>query len=765
MSAQPGWPATVAEVGAPARSHASVVTTRRGAPGGAGRLIARTRGALRGREPLLLVLAVVAFNLVGLAPELHRVANLNDSAMHSEMVRYAAGQLRAGRLPWTSWFPYLGLGSPHFLHYQSLGATMTGLLGLVIGANHAFSWSLYLLLATWPISIYLAARLFGLERWVGACAAACSPFVVSVLGIGYEQVSYLFVGYGLWSQLWAMWTLPLCWAASFRAVREGRYRVLATVLIAATCSLHFMTGYLAFLVVPLFAVLTKKDLGRNLARAGVLLVSGGLAASWVVYPLLHFRAFASINESLATGPDANSYGAPTVLHWLVTGQLLDAHRLPVLTVLAGAGLIWCVLHWRSHVLARALPVATAASLVLFFGRPTLGPLEKLLPGHQDLFMRRFLMGVQLGMIFLAGIGFVALAAFARGGIARLRRQELAAPRPWRGALAALLGVGLVLFPAWAYVAGTDLNNSRYITAQQTADATQGAEVAQLVAISRRLGGGRIYAGTPSNWGLDFSVGAVPVFRYLAYLDVDEVGFTLRTASLMTNPEVDFDESSPGDYRVFGVRFLILPSQMASPVSARRVAERGAYSLWSVGSGRYISVEDSIGPALVANRGDLGAQSLGYLDSVLPDEARTMPVAFQGLPAAKPTWTSVAPPATAPGRVTAERDQPTLGRFAATVHLRRRAVVVLSASYDPGWHATLDGRPAKTEMLAPAVVGVVVPRGTHLVVFAYHGYGKYPLLWGAGIVGLLFAWVGGGYLERVLRRRDDGGPPAGGSGEG
>src|SRR5581483_2205079 len=101
-----------------------------------------------------------------------------------------------------------------------------------------------------------------------------------------------------------------------------------------------------------------------------------------------------------------------------------------------------------------------------------------------------------------------------------------------------------LAPAWSAVAARDSDNARYISAQQRADASQGHQLASLVARARRLGGGRFYAGMPTNWGLSFTVGAVPVFRYLAYLGVDEVGFTLRTASLMDNPETYFNENIP-----------------------------------------------------------------------------------------------------------------------------------------------------------------------------------------------------------------------------
>jgi uncharacterized membrane protein YfhO len=55
------------------------------------------------------------------------------------------------------------------------------------------------------------------------------------------------------------------------------------------------------------------------------------------------------------------------------------------------------------------------------------------------------------------------------------------------------------------------------------------------------------------------------------------------------------------------------------------------------------------------------------------------------------------------------------------------VVVLSASFDPGWQATVDGRRVPTEMVAPALVGVAVPAGTHAVVFRYVGFGGYVWL--------------------------------------
>ena len=71
--------------------------------------------------------------------------------------------------------------------------------------------------------------------------------------------------------------------------------------------------------------------------------------------------------------------------------------------------------------------------------------------------------------------------------------------------------------------------------------------------------GRVYAGQPTNWGQDFLVGDVPVFKYLESKDIDEVGYTLRTASLMTDPEYYFDDTNPGDYPLFGIGYILTPA--------------------------------------------------------------------------------------------------------------------------------------------------------------------------------------------------------------
>ncbi len=181
----------------------------------------------------------------------------------------------------------------------------------------------------------------------------------------------------------------------------------------------------------------------------------------------------------------------------------------------------------------------------------------MIPGSGDIFFRRFMMGVQLAAVLLAGRGADWSARAAWGALSRLASGpglrlasgpglRLADRTRWGAGAAgtsgtlraavALAAIVVVLAPAWLELGSYDRRNAMAIGAQRHADSTQGAELDRLISVIDGAGGGRVYAGMPSNWGMDYTVGAVPVFKYLESHDVDEVGYTLRTAALMTGPE-------------------------------------------------------------------------------------------------------------------------------------------------------------------------------------------------------------------------------------
>jgi hypothetical protein len=681
--------------------------------------------------PWLLVAAAVTWNLVSLRALTIGVPYLNDSSMHEQMVRFATSQLRAGHLPLTSWFPFLGEGSPQFLHYQSLPAILTGAVGLLTGPDVAFRWSLYLLLSLWPISVYVSARAFGAGRPAAAASAAMSPFLVSVTGVGYEQHAYVWTGFGVWTQLWASWTLPLAWGFSWRAIRDGRGYFKAVLFTALTVALHFETGYLALSVLLVWPFVAGRPLVARLHRAAVLLGGSLVASAWVIVPLVAQRGWAAVNEPLQNTGLVNGYGARQVLDWLISGQLLDHGRLPVVTVFAalGFGLAW--LAWSSDTDARALLVALSVCLLLAFGRTTFGSLVDLIPGHADLFFRRFMMGVQLAALLLAGRG----AAWLAVGCVRQLESRVRRWPPGVSPVAVLVAAIAVLAPAWLQLGAYDRHDSAAIAAQRRADDTEGAELDRLVAVIAHEGRGRTYAGMPSNWGAEFTIGSVPVFKYLESRDVDEVGYTLRTASLMTNPEYYFDERNPSDYSLFGIHYLIIPTGSRPPVPARLELRAGPYSLWTFpGAGGVLDTGTIVG-TLSADRSDTGTRSIPVLNSRPAQDGDYVRVAYGQAGDRQPRLPRPSPARPA-GTVLAESDMLQRGLAAASVRMSRPGVVVLSASFDPGWTATVDGRRQRTEMVAPALVASTVPAGTHQIIFRFRGWQDYPLLFALGAAALL-----------------------------
>jgi Bacterial membrane protein YfhO len=565
--------------------------------------------------------------------------------------------------------------------------------------------------------------------------------------VGYEQAAYVWTGYGVWTQLWAMWTLPLAWGWSWRAIRDGRGYLPAVLLTALTVALHFETGYLALSVLLVWPLVAGRPRAARLRRAAVLLGGSLLASAWVIVPLVEQRSWAAVNEALQGTGEVNGYGARQVIGWLFSGQLLDSGRLPIITACAALGLALAWLTWSADADARALLAALGVCLLFAFGRTTFGSLVDVIPGSADLFFRRFTMGVQLAALLLAGRGAAWLAARC------VRLLEARVPR-WRPALSAaavLIAAVAVLAPAWLQLGAYDRQDSTAIAAQRHADATEGAELDRLIAVIERDGGGRTYAGMPSNWGEGFSVGSVPVFQYLESRDVDEVGYTLRTASLMTDPEYYFNEGDPSDYRLFGIRYLILPAGQPPPVPARLAMRSGPYRLWTISGDGYIQAGQLTGQ-ITANRTNIGTRNIPLLDSGLAADGGYASVSYGSGGGGDDRLPTVRSQSSA-GVVSAESADLDDGEASATVRMSRPGVVVLSASYDPGWTATVNGRPEPTLMVAPALVAVDVPAGADRVVFSFRGYGDYAELFALSGLTLAMIAAAPACLWYARRRRE------------
>src|SRR5262245_255880 len=174
----------------------------------------------------VLVVCAVGVGAWLLGPELHAAFYPNDATLHAAMSRFAEHRIRAHHNPFDAWLPYFNIGVPQFAQYQALPSILTGLLSIPFG-NSVFRWSNYLLICTWPISVYVGARLLGLDRWQAAAASLFSPLLVNVSGYGFEWQSFVWLGSGMWSMLWALWLMPIAMGLAWRAVSKGERIALA----------------------------------------------------------------------------------------------------------------------------------------------------------------------------------------------------------------------------------------------------------------------------------------------------------------------------------------------------------------------------------------------------------------------------------------------------------------------------------------------------------------------------------------------------------
>jgi len=696
---------------------------------------ASTRSAARW-IPFSLVSLSALFGLILLRGETRYAQNQNDSAFHLLMVRWASGQLHHGRWPFDGWFPYFALGSSFFHHYQSLPHTLTAFLANLTGAGDqtVYLWFLYVLLALWPLAVYLGARLLEWSNWTAASAAAISPLLVSTPAYGYEHGSYTWQGYGIYGQLWGMWLLPIAWGLTWRAVTRGKHYAAAAVALALTIACHFITGYLAVLTVGVWViVLGKTGFVRRVGRAAVATVGGLLVASWVLVPLIGDSKWTARTEYYKGTIFNDSFGAEKILAWLFTGQIFDGKRsFPVITILFFLGIVVCVLRARGDIRARALLGVFTLSLFLFFGRRTWHHLIDLLPGMRDVQIHRFIMGVHLAGIFIAGVG---LGWLLRTAYSEANRRV---PGPYAqvaGAAALALCVG-VLAPAWIERLHYDNRGTALIRSQQGYDATAGRDVDRLVDIVKKRHDGRVYAGLRANWGPQYRVGSVPVQAWLADRAIDAIGLVFRTiTSLSTDIEVAFDENNPAQYQMLNIRYVLVPSDRKPSVPARLIASAGSNRLYEVHTSGYLQVVDRAG-SVSANRTNIEPVTRAFRNSQLAAQGIYPSVAFAGARPLSPTYEGSRPPPGSAGTVLTQSNTLQDGIFDATVEARRHAVVLLKATYDPRWTVTVDGQRAKTEMMAPSLVGVEVPPGKHVVRFKYVSYSHYPMLFATGALTLL-----------------------------
>src|SRR5205814_1723143 len=243
------------------------------------------------------------------------------------------------------WVPQLELGFPWFIYYQPLPALVVvlvhrALFGL-FDLLTVFNAVRYVLLVGFPLTVFWSLRRMGVAAAGAAMAAAAAPLLSGDFRYGFDYDSYIWRGFGMYTQLAAMHlsfvTVAIAWSSLRSKKRSGI--VWLALALAALVLTHLIYAYMMAITLGVIALVgaeSRADIPRRLARLALAGVPAALLSAWLWLPFIAQPAFLGASPYLQT-EKYDSYGAAAIVGWLVTGDLMDHGRLPVITALMALG--------------------------------------------------------------------------------------------------------------------------------------------------------------------------------------------------------------------------------------------------------------------------------------------------------------------------------------------------------------------------------------------------------------------------------------------
>jgi len=491
------------------------------------------------------------------------------------------------------------------------------------------------------------------------------------------------------------------------------------------------------LLVVLLVGANRRTFLPRLVRLAIVGCVVLVATSYMWLPFLSSYQYLGASPYLQSWK-YDSFGAPTILGWLISGDLLDHGRLPVLTVLLALGIVAALVR-RGRLAALAL-AGFAVWLILYFGRPTLGPIADLFPLHDGLLFHRFIGGVDLFAIILVGLG----GSWVWRSVVRLRSARVRILRPLGRVVVAFAVLLALLLPAVAERIGYYADNTLWMS--QTREAVDGdPDFAAILATLASEPGGRAYAGLRTNWGSQLTFGSVRATDLLTFHAIPAVSPPYQSLSLNADMIWDFRDGEATQYDLFDVRYVVTPSNFTVPAFYQPLQKTARYTLYRVstsGAAEYV--------AITARRSAPTQRALFDGNIAWFRSADASRLRFIRWDYLAPVG-AFQPSAGCPdgGHTLYERDE--VEAVHLVVECAAASPLVIKVTYHPNWRVTVDGQPVSTYMLSPSFVGVDLPAGRHTVDAVYVATpSKLPLL-GLGLAALLVALVVRRRLDAIPRR--------------
>ena len=624
---------------------------------------------------------------------------------------------------------------------------------------------IYLLLSLFPLTVFLAVRIIGLSFITAGLTSLIASHLSTDGLYGLDPSSFLWRGFGLSSQLFAMIWLPLVIAHAYiYVVRDTDKKTsittaLPTILfLALTTAGHLGIGIITFLSIGILAVCpyigaiamkqwtraTARSIPNTLAKITLVFGTVGLLLGYWIIPVLTDSAYHNI--SVWDGIwKFDSFGYREVLANFINGNVFDFGRMPILSILVLIGLFASI---SSQYFS--LGILFAFWMLMYFGRTTWGGLFNLIPGMSEFHLSRFIVGVHIAGIFLISLSIDWIIKTV-SSFAPSPRRAIAAYVSY--AVIGIVCIYVVIPQTIRYAAHNDALIRRGNT-NAIRDEKDVQDLFSTLHTAMASRPGRVFAGRGGSWGKNFRIAETPMYMHLSTYGIPVVLWLPETWSPNSDTEQYFSEVNPAHYTLYNVRFVVTPTDLSKDQIQPfwKLLKAGkTWKLYEVipekntPSMGYITT--GVRPAIVSSdKQDYRSVVRLWMHSDFPKERIYPELTFDpnypkttGLPNFRmlDESTYLVPDksihnlfAEVPRYISPSTDMPVVvsqsGKndmtFKATVEVKTtctECLVILKQTFHPSWRVTIDGKPANAFAVFPFFTAVKLETpGTHDIVFSY-----------------------------------------------
>ena len=466
------------------------------------------------------------------------------------------------------WFPYWNGGHPTEQYYQHFPHVFTAFLYFLffekLPVLLIYKGVAVALLTFLPVSFFYGAYVLGFNKETASITGLMSLLISSNCSWGIDYCSYF--GWGLFTQLFATFLLPICISSVYTTVKYGRYVSVSVLLLCLVFTSNIIFGFIAVLTAILFIFsLRGVKRWRMAKRIFSIFLFTVLVLSYWIIPMYMNESYyytADLSEDFA-----DSYGVNYFLSGFLNGSHFDYGRIPFFTVFVLVGLVCCM--FSSVEQNRFLLLGFFVWSIMYIGKGDIWILE-LVPLSDHLPFFRFVNGFHFFAIMLASLGLFQVVRYGR--------------KKAYGVITIIL-IFVLLFPMIFERVGTTQN---YIKTFD--DTSLGGNRTHFDDINQFLENsldGRVFVGTKTGLGTHFLVALVPIYSGRDVLHGRSFSLFSPCYPFMS----DFNGSIYDEYDMFNVRYILGSEYFSGPDFSQLIFESGPYKLFYVNTSGYFGFSD------------------------------------------------------------------------------------------------------------------------------------------------------------------------------